>query len=502
MTTKHKQNRRRKRFNKSLWITLGIINALCLAAFVLWFAIAIPSFGEWFYIWQYNANDTYAVVNMEREHLMEVTRHMIAYMRGLTPDLQISTIVGGQPRYFFSPIEIRHMIDVYELFAAGQRIINFASIAFAATALLFVLGGRRRLRTLFRCWRNTAVAVFVGAIVLVAAIAINWHHAFVVFHEILFNNDYWILDNRVDLLINIVPYDFFITISIVIGGFFVLGLGIIFITSAILLRRTRWRRLLVLLAAIAVPLLIFGIFSTVMFIALLVLLGLLALILLLIVIALFTKISYEANVKKSGLDAPLEYNVRVRALWGLLKKEITDEREESKEPRAESREPRQDIKADLAGKTGDSAVVESNNVVESADEDEEKKSIFGTLREMGWDTIRAIIGHTLVLIKKVFRVFYPKNIYVRGKYGAAEPDTTGMVLGAIGVVSGALGFFANIEGDFENEVLEVEMHIKGYLRLWALLVPLVRYIFKPEIKPIIFGFLFKSKPKTKTKKEN
>jgi len=43
----------------------------------------------------------------------------------------------------------------------------------------------------------------------------------------------------VDLLINIVPYNFFITISIFIGGFFAAGLVAMCAISTILLRRVR-----------------------------------------------------------------------------------------------------------------------------------------------------------------------------------------------------------------------------------------------------------------------
>ena len=484
--------RKRKRKSKPLWKILGILNALCLVVFVLRMAIYIPSLDEWFYRWQFDANDTYNVVSMEQEHLMDVTRHMIAYMRGIEPDLQIMTIVDGQPRYFFSDIEIRHMVDVYELFAAGNVIVMVAGVIFALTCLYFVFGGPRRRRALFRCWRWGAVAVLGLAILLVAAIAINWHQAFVIFHEILFDNDYWILDPNIDLLINIVPYEFFITLSIVIGAFFVAGLGIIFTAGAILLRGTRWRRTLLLIAAIITPLLVFGIFWPVLRVVLFILLGLLALLLLAILLALFTKIRYEANVKKAA-DAKLEYSVRVRALWGIFKKAIKNEEVRMKNDLVVSSEGVKASDVAVPAVEVGSGKKASVKAVEASvdDEVEEKTSFIDTLREMGYDTICAIIGHTIVLLKRIFRVFYPKKIVIVGRYGAEEPDTTGMVLGAIGMVAGALGIHANIEGDFEKETLEIDAHISGYLRLWALLVPLARYIFKPEIRPIVFGFLRK-----------
>ena len=225
---------------KALFVASGIVSGLCLITLLLYFAIVVPSFGMWFYSWQYGVNDTYDVVNMRPNDLHEVTRHMIRYMQGhydRDTGLQIMTIVGGQPRYFFSDIEIRHMVDVYDLFAVGFIIRNVAAILLVLCAAIFAIFGRDRLRHLFSGWQVATVSIFAALVILAFTIAINWHQAFIIFHEIFFDNDYWILDSRVDLLINIVPYDFFITLSAVIGGFFAAGLAAIFGVATVLKRR-------------------------------------------------------------------------------------------------------------------------------------------------------------------------------------------------------------------------------------------------------------------------
>lgn len=221
----------------------GIINAISLITLILFLGVQLPGFGMWFYRWQYRVNNTYEVVNMEPDDLHEVTRHMIRYMQGREPELQIMTTVGGEERYFFSEIEIRHMIDVYELFAVGFVIQNVLIVLFLATLALFLRRGRAHLSYLLRSWQILAAAKLLGLLTLVIVIAVNWHHAFVVFHEIFFNNDYWILDTRVDLLINIVPYPFFITISAFIGGFFALGLLALFGASTVMLHRRKRKAL-------------------------------------------------------------------------------------------------------------------------------------------------------------------------------------------------------------------------------------------------------------------
>jgi len=227
---------------KKIVITAGIISSICIVFLIFLTAVRIPSFSMWFYRWQFAQNDTYAVVNMEPEHLHDVTRHMIRHMQGREDDIQILTIVGGEERYFFSPIEIRHMDDVQVLFRWGLGLYNVLLALFILSLAVYLIWGRKiwardYLSKLFRTWRTAAFAFALGLIVLAVAIAVNWHRAFIIFHEIFFNNDYWILDPRVDLLINIVPYPFFIAVTAFIGGFLAFGLAVLIALPMVVNRR-------------------------------------------------------------------------------------------------------------------------------------------------------------------------------------------------------------------------------------------------------------------------
>jgi len=226
---------------KSHWFFCGIANALSLITLILCLGVALPAFGMWFYYWQYDVNNTYAVVNMEPEDLHEVTRHMIRYMQGELDNrehgLQIETVVGGQVRYFFSDIEIRHMVDVYDLVVVGLLVRNIAILLLVLTSVAFAVWGRNYVKYLLKSWQYVTASIFALLTTLVLVISINWHRAWHIFHEIFFDNDYWILDPQVDLLINIVPYQFFFTMSVFIGAFFAGGLIILFFVSVILQRK-------------------------------------------------------------------------------------------------------------------------------------------------------------------------------------------------------------------------------------------------------------------------
>jgi|GEM_PF-6100173 len=80
---------------KKIFVAGGVVNAICLVTLILFAGVQIPAFGMWFYRWQYGLNGTYEAVNMQPADLHEVTHHMIRYMQGREPDLQIMTTVGG-----------------------------------------------------------------------------------------------------------------------------------------------------------------------------------------------------------------------------------------------------------------------------------------------------------------------------------------------------------------------------------------------------------------------
>ena len=142
------------------------------------------------------------------------------------------------------------MEDVKQIFKITFILRNIALLLFTFTTAVFIyLGSARLLKNnrlsvtgdrslgyLFKNWLFIAAFIFIWLVLAIIIVAINWYHYFYVFHDIFFNNDYWMLDPNVDLLINIVPYPFFIAASIFIGVFFVVSLVLVFIISLLMLR--------------------------------------------------------------------------------------------------------------------------------------------------------------------------------------------------------------------------------------------------------------------------
>ena len=119
----------------------------------------------------------------------------------------------------FSKEGAEHFYDCRVIF----RWVYLAGIA-SAVSLVFLL------RSLSEKARKiSAGVVVVFPTVIMAAVAINFDAAFIIFHKIFFpGKSNWIFDYRVDEIINILPEQFFLSCAIFIVFLWVIAAAIMF----------------------------------------------------------------------------------------------------------------------------------------------------------------------------------------------------------------------------------------------------------------------------------
>jgi integral membrane protein (TIGR01906 family) len=176
--------------------------------------LALPAFSMGYYSRQYDRLNIPENIGIEKDELMTVTKHLTDYMRGKEPELVVYARINGEEREFFSQLDKDHMVDVKNLFTMGFAVFYTALLLFFVTSIVTVY--RKRLLLQVKCYMYAAAGVLAFSLILIGIIALDFEKAFVVFHEIFFNNDLWLLDPD-DLLVNIVPEQFFINISQRIG---------------------------------------------------------------------------------------------------------------------------------------------------------------------------------------------------------------------------------------------------------------------------------------------
>ena len=177
--------------------------------------------------------------SMTMDDLLIVTEEMMAYLRGNREDLHVKTVMGGEYREFFTEREIAHMEDVQGLFLAAVFLRRLCLVLiFFCIGTIYLTKGNLRLILPKMLFFGTLL-FFGTAAVLGLIISTDFSKYFIVFHHIFFDNDLWILDPSVDMLINIVPEPFFMDtaffILILYGVLALMVLGI----SFVLMRKNR-----------------------------------------------------------------------------------------------------------------------------------------------------------------------------------------------------------------------------------------------------------------------
>ena len=218
----------------------GYLAALCLLALIVSQSIIFPTFFMPFFRQQYASQGIADYIGMSEEELMYVTVELLDYMRGRRDDLEgIRATVGGVEQEFFSQRDKIHMVDVrvlYDLAFMVRAVAFWALVGLICFMAVFKYPIRHLLA---RCSREVMAGFLLISAIVAALIAIDFDRAFVIFHLIFFDNDYWILFPfypYFDRLVMMVPIQFFINISIFIGSLLAALPVIIIVLATVYLR--------------------------------------------------------------------------------------------------------------------------------------------------------------------------------------------------------------------------------------------------------------------------
>ncbi|WP_053956554.1 TIGR01906 family membrane protein [Inediibacterium massiliense] len=168
--------------------------------------------------------------NIDDESLHEIAKGIVDYLKDDQKDLIIFVEKNGKRIEAFNHKEKLHMKDVKVLFQRGYFLKNlgFCFIGFAFFVMIGCSGIWKKV--LGKSLMKSSVLSFVFVFCLYVLMKINFYRYFTYFHKIFFNNDLWLLNPKTDLLIQILPLEFFIDIA---QRTLILFLGIMFLVGII-----------------------------------------------------------------------------------------------------------------------------------------------------------------------------------------------------------------------------------------------------------------------------
>lgn len=141
----------------------------------------------------------------------------------------------------FNEREVSHMVDVHKLYNLNMTVTYITSGILIASIIYLVVAYKNNISLYrdLRFIRNAFLIILLAIIILAGIISLDFDQAFIKFHELFFNNDFWLLDPRTDVMIRMLPQDFFMNMAIRIGKALLAHLVVLFVILAIIIKNNK-----------------------------------------------------------------------------------------------------------------------------------------------------------------------------------------------------------------------------------------------------------------------
>ncbi len=204
------------------WIKTSILGFLFFLSLLLT-VVDLVAFDPKLFQSSYQRENTMATLNMSEQDLMRSSNVLLDYLKGKRKDIMVEAEVNGHKRMVFNERETKHMVDVKKLYEKAMLTRNVCVILMIVGMLVEFSRNRAGMKTfLWEVFRN-GLLVF-GFLLLFLLV-----YAITDFHYLFFDNDLFLLDPNVSLMINMFPESFFFrmvmrivimfaVVSLTIGG--------------------------------------------------------------------------------------------------------------------------------------------------------------------------------------------------------------------------------------------------------------------------------------------
>lgn len=207
---------------------LGAMISVALFIVIVLTCFEWGAFDEGAYARAQQKYDIPAVTGISQSDLKTVTHKLLEYCKGNEKLLNMQVPVNGVMREVFDGREKAHMVDVQKLFVSGFDIRNGCLLAVLLLTTILVSVARRNIfGTLARSWLWTICVLGVISVALGIYIMNDFDTAFTQFHHIFFHNDLWLLDINTEVLIQMLPEEFFFSLVRTIVTYVAVSLAVV-----------------------------------------------------------------------------------------------------------------------------------------------------------------------------------------------------------------------------------------------------------------------------------
>ena len=175
-------------------------------------------------------------LGLSSEENMMIANHSLAdYMAGRIDDMQVIVENYGAEQPLWSAQAVSHMKDVRDLVSLWSTIAIVLGVYMVGYIAYHIKDKSGRLKLSSDVVRTYSIVGVLIAFIAVSVLAFGFNDVFVIFHKLFFSNNDWLFAPS-DLIVRLLPQDFFLTMA-VRGGITVLCVVAITLTSAIVYRK-------------------------------------------------------------------------------------------------------------------------------------------------------------------------------------------------------------------------------------------------------------------------
>lgn len=193
-----------------------LIIVLLLPIALLLTTIEIFTFDINYYDKKFEQYEIEEETGLEKSELLEIIQDMLDYLKDKRDSISSKEVFGQR--------EVLHMEDVKVLFDKGFKIRNITLALSILSILFLIIRDKAELGKALIILSSLYLSLML---ILASLMYIDFDKYFDYFHMIFFNNDLWLLDPEKDILIQMLPLDFFYSIAYKISSLFIVQLILI-----------------------------------------------------------------------------------------------------------------------------------------------------------------------------------------------------------------------------------------------------------------------------------
>lgn len=206
------------------------ISFFCLIISLLLTIIDLNCFDQSFYQKEYVQNNTSEETGMNEEDLWDTTLVLFDYLHDARDDLSVQHEVNGTVREIFDSREKAHMVDVKNLYLNTIVVRNVLAIVGSILFVVSVLLNKKDwITSMYIGYKRSLGLLFVIILAILIYAAIDFNSFWIQFHYLFFTNDLFFLDPNTEILINMVPEQFFFDLVIRIIFMFMFSVIVLYV---------------------------------------------------------------------------------------------------------------------------------------------------------------------------------------------------------------------------------------------------------------------------------